>query len=1315
MTALYLALAYACLTAKERWLANQMIRDVFFVDGAVMTFCAMRDKTLCAKWANTPKQLLDAWPPLAERFTARGSGIEFIYDPSKRFFVLRAIARMAVAPYIPIFVAEQALNAAAHIDALLLGRILAAFDADKPDMMRVLWYVALGLIIHVVQKQAVRLRNWRKSEEARIAGAIERTILQIPLHRAALQSEHLYRYSDYHPRELAEAVFSALGHFSSLVKTATSAAMVARSMGGDGMAAAWAALSTVALRLAVRIGRLGVDWLTSRLVVLQAYDPVEEICASITSIKLYAWERKYVQWAQTYYDDEHDASVYSLPARVVRKLSHAVFEVLTFTTPHLVTLVTVQAFFASQSHSQMTNAYLLRTRMQLHLLSDQASHLVKSAIDWQNICESNRIIEFCLRPRSKPTVLPEDPETAEFAADLQGCDLTWGGDAPILRDVRLRIGHGQLVAVTGPVGQGKSSLLCALAREMEVTQGTGYSAGRIVLVPQRGFIASGQTVRDNITFGAPYDQQRYEIVVAACALGPDFARLERGDQTVVGDRGATISGGQRARIVLARALYMDADAYLLDDTLAAVDPVVARHLLEHVLLGPQALLRQKTRVLVTSSEAVLPYADVVVYVADGRIKSLNQEPLDPPSPGTSQDEQTSSSGTCQEQQTSCSKPPSSKHPVPDQTNDFLYYFRVCGWTVVALASALAIIDGVLWNWAQRMMRDVLSESQRQTLGNSAQRSAVIRYLKFDYASTALRIAVMHVDTLLSTYLTKHHCAPHINAEFIRGVVHSPLAFFSATSEPDISTAFYHSTAVVRSTLPLLLKLELINVVSLATSLHRVWLTAPTAVLVVPAVVWCNAWIDSACLSLHRTIHYAGIRLSSQSRQAWQTVTDGAAAIRGLGRPQGFVDRLNRCADNSTRYNLNMTSTLAFHDSLRCVVREAAKAAVVVVFALSVHTTPAASVSAQMMDLADSCASLIYAVELVVKIKQRMVDYSSHIRSYRRFAQLPSECPVGEQSKPDARWPDRGAIRFADYSMRYGAQMPRALDGVTLDIQAGEKIGVVGRTGAGKSSLAKALFRLVEGESGSIKIDGVDIATVGLHELRSRLAIIPQEPALFNGSVRDNLDPLHQHTIEDIWAAIIRAQLVDLINRKEVTELGKTVKRDLSSSSSSSSSEDVAPASQPLLASIGHEREERQQSSTGAHKCWRRIRVDERSPVLRSGLDKWIEFEGRNFSIGQRQLVSLCRALLRTRKILVLDEATANVDPRTDRVMHAAIGTEFRDSTVITIAHRLDTVLASSDRIVVMDCGRIVQVGAPDALLAQTDGPFARLVREFRNE
>ncbi|KAJ2759021.1 Canalicular multispecific organic anion transporter 2, partial [Coemansia sp. BCRC 34490] len=458
------------------------------------------------------------------------------------------------------------------------GKILAALDESdptkSPPAVRVFGYIVIAACAHVVEKQSVRMRNWRKDEQSRIADTIERVILRKPLQHAALHNEHMYRYSNFHPLELTQAVFDVLGHVSDAIRAATSVIMVAHSMGGDRTIAGWAVLGTIALCLATRVARVAVDWATSRRIVLQSYDHIEEICASITSIKLYAWESKYIQWANTYYDDDDDDAVYSRLVRVVRKLAKVVFDVFNSTMPHLITLVAVQSFFTSQPQKlPMSNAELLKTKSQLHLLVEQVIGLFKSAIHWQNVRESNRIVEFCLNPQTNHTVSAKEHSTAEFAVELDDCNLTWGGDAPILHNVSLRIAHGQMAMVTGPVGQGKSSLLCAIAREMEVSRGTGYSSGRVVHVPQRGFIMSGRTIRDNITFGSEYNQERYKKVTDACALGLDFALLANGDLTTVGDRGATVSGGQHARIVLARSLYTDADTYLLDDTLAAVDPM----------------------------------------------------------------------------------------------------------------------------------------------------------------------------------------------------------------------------------------------------------------------------------------------------------------------------------------------------------------------------------------------------------------------------------------------------------------------------------------------------------------------------------------------------------------------------------------------------------------------------------------------------------------------------------------------------------------------------------------------------------------------
>ncbi|KAJ2211897.1 ATP-binding cassette glutathione S-conjugate transporter ycf1 [Coemansia sp. RSA 487] len=284
--------------------------------------------------------------------------------------------------------------------------------------------------------------------------------------------------------------------------------------------------------------------------------------------------------------------------------------------------------------------------------------------------------------------------------------------------------------------------------------------------------------------------------------------------------------------------------------------------------------------------------------------------------------------------------------------------------------------------------------------------------------------------------------------------------------------------------------------------------------------------------------------------------------------------------------------------------------------------------------------------------------------------LPQEAPTAIQhSRPPKGWPHAGTIEFENYSMRYHPGLDLVLKDLSFSARSNEKIGIVGRTGAGKSSMSQALMRLVEPASGKIVIDGVDISSIGLFDLRSRISIIPQDPALFVGTIRDNLDPLHQYSDEAIWKAIQLAQIVDLLE----IPTGKYIKPDMTKDLPDDY-DDVGP--------------------------W----------IEGVGLQKWVDYGGKNFSVGQRQLISLCRALLWRRKILLLDEATANVDSKTDQIMQSVIRKEFKDCTILTIAHRLGTIM-DSDRILVVDDGRIVEFDTPANLLKR-NGHFTLLVESM---
>ncbi|KAJ1729291.1 hypothetical protein LPJ61_003601, partial [Coemansia biformis] len=268
-------------------------------------------------------------------------------------------------------------------------------------------------------------------------------------------------------------------------------------------------------------------------------------------------------------------------------------------------------------------------------------------------------------------------------------------------------------------------------------------------------------------------------------------------------------------------------------------------------------------------------------------------------------------------------------------------------------------------------------------------------------------------------------------------------------------------------------------------------------------------------------------------------------------------------------------------------------------------------------------------------------------------------------RPAAEWPEAGSIEFRGYGMRYRPELEPALKDVSFSVTGKEKIGVVGRTGSGKSSLIHAIIRLVEPASGGITIDGVDISTIGLHDLRSHVCIVPQTPLLFEGSIRENLDPRGEHTDDEVWHAIRKAQLEEVVNLPTGEYIAPTDYND----------PNLHQLDGPWISGVG--------------------------------LDKWIRRDGTNLSAGQRQLVSLCRALLWRRRILILDEATANIDSKTDSIVQRILRTEFADTTVITIAHRLNTVM-DSDRILVMDSGAVAEFDTPSNLLAR-NGYFAQLV------
>ncbi|KAJ2622515.1 hypothetical protein GGF44_005383 [Coemansia sp. RSA 1694] len=377
-----------------------------------------------------------------------------------------------------------------------------------------------------------------------------------------------------------------------------------------------------------------------------------------------------------------------------------------------------------------------------------------------------------------------------------------------------------------------------------------------------------------------------------------------------------------------------------------------------------------------------------------------------------------------------------------------------------------------------------------------------------------------------------------------------------------------------------------------------------------------------------------------------------------------------------RYDLRDS---AVHGSLRLTTTLCTQAIETAVLVLKLYQQlyAAIPVSPGELDATTNLALCLFSRGRAVMTQHSLGEY--HIDRFSRYLAYtegaPREQPrIVTGNRPAHSWPEAGEIEFRQYSLRYRPELNPTLNSLSFVVRSKEKIGIVGRTGAGKSSLTYALMRLVEADSGCILIDGTDISSIGLQDLRSHISIIPQDPALFEGTIRDNLDPVRQYTDDEVWAAINACQIANLLD----TPTGKCTEK-------------------PVKAD-----DDDDDDFSRSKGRW----------IEGTGLSKWIEYGGSNFSIGQRQLFGLCRALLWRRKILVLDEATANVDSKTDQTMQSVIRQEFKDCTVLTIAHRLDTIM-DSDRILVMDQGSVAEFDTPANLLAQDDSHFTRLVASIK--
>eukprot|EP01124_Arcella_intermedia_P029518 TRINITY_DN625_c0_g1_i1.p1 TRINITY_DN625_c0_g1~~TRINITY_DN625_c0_g1_i1.p1 ORF type:complete len:1466 (+),score=369.04 TRINITY_DN625_c0_g1_i1:648-4400(+) len=849
-------------------------------------------------------------------------------------------------------------------------------------------------------------------------------------------------------------------------------------------------------------------------------------------------------------------------------------------------------------------------------------------------------------------------EASEYPVVVEDATFEWKPEEKTLRGINMRIKSGQLVAIVGEVGAGKSSLLLSLLGEMPQVDGKLSIHGSIAYVTQQAWIKNA-TIKDNILFGMDYQKKRYNAVLKSCQLLKDLAILPAGHMTEIGEKGINLSGGQKQRISLARAVYSDSDVYFLDDPLSAVDAHVGKAIFNECITGA---LQGKTRILVTHQLQYLKRCDLIVILTKGEIEKIgtyddlmsNYQPFSDLINAHVNDTETESEGKEEEEEKKEDK--KTDKLVEDEERKtgsvswgiYLLYYKFAGIKTVfliALFGSLTAGCALALNYWLTYWTNVSSYYSlvNTTLANPVifdELSMGVYFYLVIYMMLGITQSLFFLSQSFTNSLVAVQAAKHVHHRMLKCIIRAPTSFYDTTPTGRILNRFGGDQYTIDVTLPFMLSIATSTIFGLLSILLIISSVTPIFLIVIIPLTFLYRYIQTYFLNSSRELQ----RLESISKSPiyalFSETLNGLSTIRGYGRSSAFYeDTLNRVETNQKAY-------FAWQSCNRWLgIRLEFVGTVVVFFAALFAVLQRAQVNASLAALSLTYSlKLTTALNAVIRFATEAENGLVSVERCTQYSELKVEADAITSTRPPQDWPKNGQIVFEDLMLRYREGLPLVLKGVSLKIHPQEKIGVVGRTGAGKSSLMLALFRIVEPAGGRILIDGIDISKIGLTDLRSRLAIIPQEPTLFTGTIRSNLDPFEQYTDEQIWDSL------------------------------------------------------------------RAVGLQEQISTMKEGIQNTVAENGENLSVGTRQLMCLARAVLRKSTILVMDEATASVDLNTDMMIQQTIRREFKNVTVLTIAHRINTII-DSDKVLVLDSGQVAEFAPPEVLLKDKNSIFYSLANE----
>lgn len=1070
---------------------------------------------------------------------------------------------------------------------------------------------------------------------------------------------------------------------------------------------------------------------------------LNETFNAIRIIKFFAWENKF-------YDSVMKVRSEEINYLKKRTYAWAVGAFLWFISPTLVTLVSFYCYTVVEG--KVLTAPIAFTSLSLFTLLrnplDQLSEMTAFVI--QSKVSLDRVDDF-LNEEETTKYDQLDNERGPNSPEIgfENASFSWNSKADVdfkLRDIDVAFKVGKLNVIIGPTGSGKTSLLLALLGEMELSSGNVFLPGiiprdELIIDPTTGLTDSvaycsqapwllNDTIRNNIIFVAPYNEERYNAVIHACGLTRDLEILSAGDATEIGEKGITLSGGQKQRVSLARALYSNSKQVLLDDCLSAVDSHTALWIYENCVTGD--LMTGRTCILVSHNVALTASGAAWIVVMDnGKIKSQgtpealletgdlgdddlvkssvlnsnNASSTNLKNLGESATESNKKAAAIEQKLKDLSKPDEdvNKHDgklIEDESKaegvvglsvytTYASYFGGYGmWSVILF---FFVCSQIIYMFQSFWLRKWSNSSEAAsgisyTMSSFATVFDVSKLQGVPYVSTAINLVKQNVDAvetfkkdngtlyyiaiygiigviyaivacirIVLTFIVGIDASNTIFEDILNRILRAKLRFFDKTPIGRIMNRFSKDVEAVDQELTPFAEGAFMCLVQCISTLVLITIITPKFLVVAFVISFLYYLVGYFYITLSRELKRFESVTKSPIHQHFSESLNGVATIRAYGIESRFMRQNIEAIDKNNApffYLWVANRWLSF--------RIDAVGSLVMFFAGSFVLLSIGKIDAGLAGL-----SLSYAIafsESALWIVRFYANIEMNMNSFERlqeYLEVEQEAPYDiPETEPPASWPETGRINVKDLSLRYAPELPRVIRNVTFDVEPNHKVGIVGRTGAGKSTIITAFFRFLDADSGSIEIDGVDISTIGLRNLRQAITIIPQDPTLFSGTIRSNLDPFTQYSDESMFEALKR---VNLIGPTEMLTSENPV---------------------DLIASAN----------------------DNENQNKFLNLDSTIAEGGGNLSQGERQLVCLARSLLKNPKIILLDEATSSIDYKSDAMIQQTIRQEFGNSTILTIAHRLRTII-DYDKILVMDAGQVVEYDNPYVLIADKSTVF----------